>query len=461
MKKDWNGMSVVILGAARQGQALARFLVRQGAVVTLSDMRSAAQLNQALQSLEGLPIRWALGGHPLELLDGSDLLCLSGGIPLDLPIVVEAQRRDLPLSNDSQIFMEAMPCRVIGITGSAGKTTTTTLVGRMAEAAVVLPQKAWVGGNIGLPLIDRLDEISSKDIVVLELSSFQLEQMTISPQVAAILNITPNHLDRHISMEVYTAAKARILAFQGPQDTAVLGREDPVAWSQMAPQVKGRRVSFSFAPPPAGESGAFLQDDVFCFQDGSQITELAPRSLVTLRGRHNLLNTLAACAVASAAGLPVQAIQKGIAGFNGVPHRLELVRKLQGICWYNDSIATAPERTIAAIQSFEEPLVLLLGGRDKKLPWDKLADLIHERVDHVIVFGEASLKILQSLGPQRPGYRPDTLEHCQTLQEALQAAANVARPGDVVLLSPGGTSFDEFKDFEERGECFKKWVNQL
>jgi UDP-N-acetylmuramoylalanine--D-glutamate ligase len=461
MKKDWNGMSVVILGAARQGLALARFLVRQGAVVTLSDQRSAAQMDPALQSLEGLPIRWALGGHPLELLDGAGLLCLSGGIPLNLPVVVEAQRRGLPLSNDSQIFMEAVPCRVIGITGSAGKTTTTTLVGRMAEAAAVLPQKAWVGGNIGLPLIDRLDEISSADIVVLELSSFQLEQMTLSPQVAAILNITPNHLDRHNSMEAYTAAKARILAFQGPQDTAVLGREDPVAWSQMAPQVKGRRVSFSFARPPAGESGSFLQDEVFCFQDGSQVTELAPSSLVTLRGRHNLLNTLAACAVATAAGFPVQAVQKGIAGFNGVPHRLELVRKLQGICWYNDSIATAPERTMAAIQSFEEPLVLLLGGRDKKLPWDNLADLIHERVDHVIVFGEASPKILQSLGAQQPERRPITLEHCQTLQEAVQEAANVAQPGDVVLLSPGGTSFDEFNDFEERGEFFKLWVNKL
>ena len=453
-------MNVVILGAARQGLALARFLARQGARVTLSDQRSAAQLEQAVQSLEGLPVQWALGGHPLELLDGADLLCLSGGIPLGLPIVVEAQRRGLPLSNDSQIFMEAVPCRVIAITGSAGKTTTTALVGRMAVAAASFPHRAWVGGNIGLPLIDHLDEISSDDLVVLELSSFQLEQMTISPQVAAILNISPNHLDRHGTMEAYTAAKARILAFQGAQDTAVLGREDPGAWN-LAPQVKGRLVSFSAARPPAGESGAFLEEGVFCFQDGEQVIPQASSSLVTLRGRHNLLNALAACAVAASAGFAVQAVQKGFEGFSGVPHRLELVRNLHGVCWYNDSIATAPERTIAAIHSFEEPLVLLLGGRDKKLPWEDLAALIHQRVDHVVVFGEANPIILQALGSQQSGRRPFTLAHCQTLQEAVLAAAGVAQPGSVVLLSPGGTSFDEFTDFEERGERFRLWVNQL
>jgi UDP-N-acetylmuramoylalanine--D-glutamate ligase len=464
MKRDWTGLNVVILGAARQGLALARFLVRQGARVTLSDHRPAAQLEQAMKSLEDYPVRWALGGHPLEVLDGADLLCLSGGIPLTLPIVLDAQRRGLPLSNDSQIFMEAVPCRVIAITGSAGKTTTTTLVGRMAAAAAIFPHRAWVGGNIGLPLIDRLDEISADDVVVLELSSFQLEQMTASPQIAVILNITPNHLDRHDTMAAYTAAKARILEFQTAQDTAVLGREDAGAWN-LAPIVKGRLVSFSVARPPEGETGAFLDEDVFCFQDyvggDLRVTPLAPRNMMTLRGRHNVLNALAACAVASAAGFPQQAVQQGISGFNGVPHRLELVRNLHGVCWYNDSIATAPERTIAAIQSFDEPLVLLLGGRDKKLPWEDLAALVHQRVDHVVVFGEASPLILRALGEQQPGRRPYTLAHCQTLHEAISAAAEVAEPGDVVLLSPSCTSFDEFTDFEERGERFKLWVNQL
>ncbi len=452
-------MRVVILGAARQGLALARFLSRRGARVTLSDQRSTTQMEQAVQSMAEYPIQWALGGHPLELLDHADLLCLSGGIPLTQPIVVEAARRGLPISNDSQIFMEEVPCRVIAITGSAGKTTTTSLLGRIATLASY-PHRAWVGGNIGLPLIDLLDEISADDVVVLELSSFQLEQMTISPQVAAILNITPNHLDRHGTMEAYTAAKAHILAFQSAGDTAVLGREDAGAWN-LAPQVKGRLVSFSEARPPSGETGSFLEDDMFYFQDGDRVIPLAPRNLLTLRGRHNILNALAACAVAASAGFSAQAIQKGFEGFTGVPHRLELVRNLHGVCWYNDSIATAPERTIAAIQSFEEPLVLLLGGRDKKLPWEDLAALVHERVDHVVVFGEASQLILRALGEQQPGRRPFTLAHCQTLHEAVLAAAEVAEPGDVVLLSPSCTSFDEFTDFEERGERFRLWVNQL
>ena len=198
-----------------------------------------------------------------------------------------------------------------------------------------------------------------------------------------ILRIKPNHLDRHGTMQAYISAKARILAFQSQQDSAVLGREDPGAWS-LAPQVKGRLISFGEARPPAGETGAFVKNDVFCYQAGKRVVELAPRSLLALRGRHNLLNALAACAVATAAGFNPAAIQVGFAGFTGVAHRLEFVRQFKGAAWYNDSIATAPERTIAAIQSFTEPLVLLLGGRDKNLPWEDLASLVHQRVDHVV-----------------------------------------------------------------------------
>ncbi len=461
MNKDWKGVRVVILGAARQGLALARFLAHRGAVVTLSDKKPAAEMADAFRALEGLPVRWILGGHPFELLDDADLLCLSGGVPIDQPIVAEARRRSIPLSNDSQIFLKAVPSRqVIGITGSAGKTTTTTLVGRMAESAVKPPCKAWVGGNIGLPLIEYLDAIQPVDTVVLELSSFQLELMTVSPQVAAILNITPNHLDRHGDMQAYTAAKTRILSFQGKQDCAILGREDPGAWA-LASLVKGRLFSFGAARPPDGEDGAFVTEDALCLQQDGQVEELAPLSLVALRGRHNLLNVLAACAIAAASGFEPGAIQAGIEGFTGVPHRLELVHQVRGAAWYNDSIATAPERTIAAIHSFDEPLVLLLGGRDKNLPWDDLASLVHQRVDHVVVFGEAGPKILQALGNQQPGQRPFTLSYCQSLSQAVLAANQVAEKGDVVLLSPGGTSFDEFKDFEERGERYRQWVKQL
>jgi UDP-N-acetylmuramoylalanine--D-glutamate ligase len=458
--KDWSGLRVLIIGGARQGLAAARFLSGQGAVVTLNDQRAPEQMTAARQALSSHPIRWVLGEHPLSLLDQTDLVCVSGGVPLTLPIVVEALRRGLPLTNDSQIFMEAVPCRVIGITGSAGKTTTTTLVGRMAAAAFHSPSRSWVGGNIGLPLIDQLAEIRPDDLVVLELSSFQLELMTRSPQIGVITNITPNHLDRHGTMEAYTAAKARLLAFQSPGDVAVLGREDPGAWG-FAAMVKGRLLSFGLNEPSTEQLGTFVKDGQIWLRDEQGDQTLLPVEQVRLRGQHNLVNVTAACAVAAAAGFSVEAIRAGVNGFKGVAHRLEWVRSYKGAEWYNASISTAPERTMADIRSFDEPLVLLLGGRDKSLPWEGLAELIHQRVDHVVIFGEAAPKILKALGPQRDGQRPYSLVAFAGLQDAVQAAADVAEPGDVVLLSPGGTSYDEFIDFEQRGERYREWVKQL
>jgi UDP-N-acetylmuramoylalanine--D-glutamate ligase len=460
MTQVWDGRRVLILGAARQGLALARYLARHGAIVTLNDQRPPEQMNDASQAMNAIGARYVWGSHPLELLNAVDLVCLSGGVPLTNPIVVEANRRGIPLSNDTQIFMEEVPACVIAITGSAGKTTTTTLVGRMAEAAVTGHQKAWVGGNIGLPLVDHLEEIKATDIVVLEISSFQLEQMTLSPHIGAVLNITPNHLDRHGTLEAYTAAKARLIQFQKAGDIAILNHEDAGSW-ELKHLVRGTLSAFGTAKPPEGMAGSYLQDEMICLTDGHHITEVVPSSAVQLRGEHNLLNVLAACAIASAAGWPVEAMQKAVTGFTGVAHRLEFVREWHGASWYNDSIATAPERTTAAIHSFSEPLVLLLGGRDKDLPWEDLAALVHKRVDHVIVFGEAAGKILAALGPQQDGRRPYTLIHCENLHEAIGATAKVVEPGDVVLLAPGGTSFDEFKDFEERGERFREWVNQL
>ena len=454
------GQRILVIGAARQGLALARYLATHGAQVILNDRQPAEKLETEMRSLSDLSIQWETGGHPVHLLDQVDLVCISGGVPLDLPIVIEALRRGLPLSNDSQIFMEEVPCPVVGITGSAGKTTTTTLVGRMAQTAVKSPARAWIGGNIGLPLIDLLDQIQAADVVVLELSSFQLELMTRSPQVAAILNITPNHLDRHGTMEAYTAAKAHILAYQSGDDSAVLGRDDPGSWG-LASEVKGRLVSFGLDRPPSGQCGAYTQDAKIRLKEGARSYDLLPVSQINLRGQHNLLNVLAACAIAFAAGFEREAFAAGVEGFNGVPHRLEMVRRWHDAAWYNDSIATAPERTMAAIRSFNEPLVLLLGGRDKNLPWSELAELVHQRVDHLIVFGEAAPKILQALGPQVRGRRPYSLAVASGLQEAVQAAATVADPGMVVLLSPGGTSYDEFNDFEERGERYRQWVKQL
>jgi UDP-N-acetylmuramoylalanine--D-glutamate ligase len=529
--KDWSGQKVVILGAARQGTALARYLARHGARVILNDSRPVEALKAARNALADLPsemgLEWVCGGHPLSILDEADLLCISGGVPLTNPLVVEARRRGIPLSNDSQIFLEAAPCKVIGITGSAGKTTTTTLVGRMAGEG----RRVFVGGNIGVPLISVLDELEPDDLAVMELSSFQLEIMTRSPQVAAVLNVTPNHLDRHGSMEAYTAAKARILEFQSPQDVAVLSRDDSGAWS-LKDKVQSRLVTFGLGEPPSGQDGTFLRGDELILRAGERrqrasqgsgdkerrlgagenmdfppapLRHCSPADLrlmsrtdIQLRGEHNLLNVLAACAIAAAAGLPVEAMRAGVEGFHGVPHRLEFVRRWGGADWYNDSIATAPERAMAALRSFNEPLVLLAGGRDKDLPWEDFAGLVRRRVRHLILFGEAAGLIEHAVensqgsrgaGEQGSGgvgehaYQPPSpsgrvlvkttgaggegeisplqVSRCNGLHDAVQEAARIVQPGDVVLLSPGGTSFDEFIDFEERGEWFKKWVMLL
>ncbi len=455
---DWNGKRVLILGAARQGLALARWLALHGARVTLSDTRGENQLRAARESLAEYPIAWALGGHPLDLLEATDLLCLSGGVPLTLPIVAEAGKRGMPVSNDSQIFMEVVPCRTIGITGSAGKTTTTTLVGRMAKNAY--GRKAYVGGNIGDPLINYVDAMKPDDVAILEISSFQLEQMTVSPNVAAILNITPNHLDRHGTMEAYTAAKARILEFQGRDDAAVLGYHNKIAWS-LRDKVHGRLYTFRLGELEEGLNGTYFQDGLLHLRDGEIYLPLILREKILLRGNHNLLNVLAAFAIGHAAGFPLDAMLAAVEDFRGAPHRLELVRESHGVRWYNDSIATAPERTIADIRSFEEPIVLLLGGRDKNLPWEELMRLVSERVDHVVLFGEAAEKIEKTLASLGLREKRFTLARVSSLHEAVIKAAEVAESGDVVLLSPGGTSFDEFKDFEERGERFREWVQEL
>lgn len=458
MMKDWSGKRVVILGAARQGLALARWLTRHAALVTLSDKRSEAELAASRATASGLPIHWALGGHPIKLLDQCDLLCLSGGVPLNLPIVKAAIERGIPLSNDTQIFMEAVPCQTIGITGSAGKTTTTTLVGLMAKNA--FGDSAYVGGNIGDPLISYMDGMKPNDTAILEISSFQLEQMTISPNIAAILNITPNHLDRHGSMEAYTAAKARILEFQSKNDAAVLGRDDTGAWN-LRTKVKGKLHSFGFSKMAEEAEGTYYLDGILYLYDRRVDIPLLRRDQIQLRGDHNVLNVLAAFAIGHAAGFPLDAMLTAAEEFSGVAHRLEFVRELRGARWYNDSIATAPERTMAAVRSFEEPIVLMLGGRDKDLPWDVLADLIHQRVDHVVLFGEAAEKIEKAICDSKPRKRTYSVIRVQHLHEAILKAAGVAEAGDVVLLSPGGTSFDEFKDFEERGEKFRLWVQEL
>lgn len=455
------GRRVVVLGLARQGTALARFLVRVGARVTVSDQQDELALAARLSELEDLPIHYVLGGHPFTLLDEADLLCLSGGVPVDLPIVVEAHRRDIPLSNDAQIFLERCPAQVVGITGSAGKTTTTALTGEMCRAAGL---RTWVGGNIGNPLIADLDLIAPGDWVVVELSSFQLELMTVSPHLAAVLNITPNHLDRHATMEAYIDAKRHIVTHQRAGDFALLGYDDANARA-LALDTAAHLLWFSGRCEV--EEGAFRTNgDLILRLDGRDHT-ICSAAEVRLRGGHNLLNVLAASALAGVAGVPLEAIRRVATTFAGVEHRLEWVRELNGVHWYDDSIATAPERSLAALRSFDEPIVLLAGGRDKNLPWNEFASETVRRVRHLVTFGEAGpmiARLVERLQEGSPGGAPSPLEgitRVGTMEEAVEAAAQLARPGDVVLLSPGGTSFDAFRDFAERGERFKALVRHL
>lgn len=460
MRMDWVNKHVLVIGAARQGLALARYLTNHAANVTLNDGQSEQDLLSARDQLKDLPIHWVVGEHPLGILDGIDLVCVSGGVPLDIPLIIEATRRNIPLSNDSQIFMQAVSCPVIGITGSAGKTTTTSLIGAIAKKAARAQQKIWVGGNIGNPLINQLDEISPDDLVILELSSFQLELMSKSPHIALITNITPNHLDRHGTLESYTVAKANILKYQSQDDYAILNRDDPGAFG-LRGDVKGNLISFGKSPLSENENGAFIQDQSIRVRINGQSHEICSLTDIPLRGQHNVCNVLAACAIAGVVGFDPSDIRNAILTFKGVPHRLQLIRVWNGIQWFDDAIATAPERSIAAIEAFHEPIVLLLGGKDKNLPWGKLLQVVNEKVDHVILFGAAAEKVHDYIIEMNFPQQNFTLNICNHLQEAVMVASKIAQTGDVVLLSPGGTSYDEFKDFEERGEKFQLWVKQL
>jgi UDP-N-acetylmuramoylalanine--D-glutamate ligase len=444
------GQRALVVGLGREGEDLARYLVGQGAQVQITDRRSADELAAARERLAALPVRYALGAHPLELLDECDVVYLSPGVPRTLPLVQAAQARGVPLSSATELFLQRCPARTIGITGSSGKTTTTALVGEMLRAA------GWpvlVGGNIGVPLLGRLGELTARHWVVLELSSFQLEALRQSPSVAAITNITPNHLDRHGTMEAYTAAKYQIVAHQAPHDWAVLNADDPLV---AAAPGAGRRRWFSLTQ---AVEGAYLADSWLLHTAAGERQRVVPVHALRLRGRHNVANALCAAAVARAAGVPIDAVRVALEQFRGVPHRLEEVAVVAGVVYVNDSIATSPERAIAALESFEAPIVLLAGGRDKHLPWDRWARVVGQRARALIVWGEAAELIAAAARAHGAAHVP--LFRVACLDEAVERARVVARSGDVVLLSPGCTSYDQFRDFEERGERFRALVRAL
>ena len=447
---DLSGKRLLILGLARQGKALARFAVEAGAQVTISDLRSPEKLAEILADLRDLDIAYVLGEHPMSLLDKTDVMAISGGVPADAPLVQAARARGVQITNDSQEFMKRAPTAVIGITGSAGKTTTTALTGIMGQVA---GRRTWVGGNIGRPLIADLHKMQPDDMVVQELSSFQLEIWTQSPHVAAVLNITPNHLDRHKTMAAYADAKANILRYQSAADVAVLSNDDLGAMS-LTDVVQGRLRTFSLRG--VVEDGAFVRDGQIWLRNGHE-TAVCPLTDIQLRGQHNVLNVLAAVTLADSVGIPADAMRQAIRTFRGVEHRLELVRVRHGVRYVNDSIATAPERALAALASFNEPLILLAGGRDKDMQWDEWTRQVAQRVKHVVLFGALAEMLEKRLA--QAGY--ESMTRVEGLETAVSTAAAIAQPGDVVLLSPGGTSFDAFDDFAQRGERFRALVENL
>jgi len=452
MADPLRGKRLVILGLARQGRALARFAAGVGAEVVVSDLRPPEALAEEMAALADLNVEFVLGEHPPSLLEGTDVLALSGGVPLTAPIVVAAQERNITLTNDSLEFARRAPAPLVGITGSAGKTTTTALAGAIGRAS---GRRTWVGGNIGNPLIEKLGEIAAEDLIILELSSFQLELWDRSPAIAAILNITPNHLDRHGTMAAYSAAKASIVRHQRPDDVAILGADDPgaMALAELAP---GRLRTYS-ARQPVDDGAYVAAGQIWLAGDGVRKPVLSVDQ-IPLRGLHNVLNVLAAVTVADSAGIGPAAIQDGVAQFESVAHRLEPVATIDGVQYVNDSIATAPERALAALAAFDEPLVLLAGGRDKNMVWDEWAEQVSRRVRHVVLFGSLG-PLLEKLLEAQPSPPPHT--RVEALAEAVDAAHTIAQPGDIVLLSPGGTSYDAYRDFEERGEQFRRLVRAL
>ena len=450
-----SGRQVLIIGFARQGQALARWLPTVGAKVIVNDHRPQEDLD--VDPSEFLNVQFVLGEHPEYLLDDTDLICISGGVPLTLPLLQEARHRGIPVTNDAQLFLDRCPAPVIGITGSAGKTTTTALVGAMLKKA---GYTTWIGGNIGSALLDVMTGIRPYHQVVMELSSFQLDLMVTSPAVAALLNITPNHLDRHGTMQDYTRAKANLILHQSGDGKAILGR-DNVGSRTLKPYVRGDLLWFSRREMVA--DGAFAVGERLVVAGSASPTGvpsiICETRDILLRGEHNVLNILAACAIAGSVGVSPEVMAEVIRGFKGVPHRLEIVRKIDGVTYVNDSIATAPERVVAALHSYSEPLVLLAGGADKNLPWDEMISLALCKARHIIAFGRDGDIVVREV--KRLTGSTEVVTRVDTLEQAVIVAAKIARAGDVVLLSPGGTSYDTYVDFAARGEHFRRLVMAL
>ncbi|HEV2014311.1 MAG TPA: UDP-N-acetylmuramoyl-L-alanine--D-glutamate ligase [Candidatus Dormibacteraeota bacterium] len=443
---ETKGRRALIIGYGRSGRAAASFIAQRGGSVRVVDRADTAELRAELERA-GIPA--TLGGYGTEDLNGTDLLVVSPGVPWDEPLVETARERGIEVTSEIDLFFRACPCRIAGITGTNGKTTTTALTAEVLRAGGL---RVMRGGNIGEPVLDRVEQLRPDDWVVLELSSFQLESISRPRlRIGVVLNVTPDHLDRHKSFERYLDIKARAVAFMEPDDHAVLNLDDP-ACAAMRSRTAGQVIAFGLRPPV--DPGVTVSDGWVTIAQAGSRQRVLPAAEVPLPGEHNLSNVLAAIGAGQAAGIDVERMAEAVRQFKAVEHRLEPVGTFNGVRWYNDSKATNPDSTYKALAAFSEPIILIAGGRNKGIDIEPLAQAIAHRVIALVTMGETGEELAHRA--RDAGLR--RVERAADLADAVRKAAALAPPGSVVLLSPAFTSYDLFRDYEDRGRRFKAAV---
>jgi UDP-N-acetylmuramoylalanine--D-glutamate ligase len=446
---DLAGKRVLIVGLARTGVAAALFCAGDGAVVTATDVKPEAELGEGVAKLRAAGVTLELGAHePVASLE-FDLVIVSPGVSAKLPVLGMAREHGIPVWSEIELAWRFLRGKLVAITGSNGKTTTTSLVAHILKIANI---PTLVGGNIGTPLLARVESSTDTTVTVAEISSFQLETIeAFRPEIGVLLNLTPDHLDRHETFEVYAAAKMRMFENQLERDTAILNADDP----EVARRMPSRPHIYWFSRRKRVAEGAFLLDDQIVFRQEGTETPLVRREHIQLKGEHNVENVLAACAASYLAGADPASIATGVKTFEGVEHRLEFVAQIGGADYYNDSKATNVDATLKAVEAFPGALIVILGGKDKGAGYADLREPLRQRARLVLLIGAAAEKIASELGDAVP------TEHAGSLARAVSIAAERARPGDVVLLAPACASFDQFENFEHRGRVFKELVGEL
>jgi UDP-N-acetylmuramoylalanine--D-glutamate ligase len=443
---DLSGKRVLVVGLARTGLVTALFTAGYGATVTATDERPETELAETAEKLRAAGAKLELGRHVDASFLEQDLIVVSPGVPSTLPALQAARKKNIPVWSEIELAWRFLRGKLIAITGSNGKTTTTALVAHILKTSNI---PTLVGGNIGTPLLALVETSTDPAVTVAEISSFQLETIeAFRPEIGVLLNLTPDHLDRHGTFEDYAHAKMRMFENQLERDIALLNADDP----EITTRMPAKPHIFWFSRQKRVANGAFLRDNEIIFRNEGSETVLARRDQIPLRGDHNVENVLAACAAAYLAGATPEAIAGGVKSFRGVEHRLEFVADISGVQFYNDSKATNVDAAVKAIQAFPGPLLVILGGKDKGSPYTPLHDLLHERARMALLIGEAAGKIAADL------QGAVEINHAGTLERAVQIAIERAQPGDTVLLAPACSSFDQFENYEQRGRVFKELV---